>query len=401
MRYTTASAQELQELLKHQIVLLDGAGGTMIQRHKLAEADFRGEKFRDHGPLLQGNNDLLSLTRPDVVESIHREYLASGANILETNTFNANRISQADYALEARVQEINLAAVECARKTVEAFRHKHPEHPSFVAGAIGPTNRTASISPDVNDPGFRNVTFDDLAAAYGEAAAGLIAGGADLVMVETVFDSLNAKAAIYAVLELGERLGRPVPLMVSGTITDASGRTLSGQTPEAFWISVAHGRPLIAGFNCALGAEDLRPHLQALARAADTFISVHPNAGLPNAFGEYDETPAEMAATIRSFAEEGLVNIVGGCCGTTPDHVRALGDALHGMAPRKIQGQGAGSHLSGLEALALDEVTGFVNIGERTNVAGSARFRKLITEGDFETALDVARQQVAGGAQLV
>jgi 5-methyltetrahydrofolate--homocysteine methyltransferase len=391
----------LKRLIAERIAILDGATGTMVQAQNLGEADYRGSRFIDHGADLKGNADILNLTQPDLVAGLHRVYYDAGADIVETNTFNATAIAQADYDTQDLVYEINLEGARIARAVADAVTRQTPDRPRFVAGVIGPTNRTASISPDVNDPGFRNVTFDDLAAAYGEAAAGLIAGGADLVMVETVFDSLNAKAAIYAVLELGERLGRPVPLMVSGTITDASGRTLSGQTPEAFWISVAHGRPLIAGFNCALGAEDLRPHLQALARAADTFISVHPNAGLPNAFGEYDETPAEMAATIRSFAEEGLVNIVGGCCGTTPDHVRALGDALHGMAPRKIQGQGAGSHLSGLEALALDEVTGFVNIGERTNVAGSARFRKLITEGDFETALDVARQQVAGGAQLV
>jgi len=391
----------LRGLISDRIVILDGATGTMVQSQKLDEADYRGSRLADHGFDLKGNADILNLTQPDLVAGLHREYFEAGADIIETNTFNATAIAQADYGTEGLVHEINLEGARIARAVADALTAAAPERPKFVAGVMGPTNRTASISPDVNDPGFRNVSFDELAAAYGEAAAGLIAGGADFIMIETVFDTLNAKAAIYAVLALEESLGRSVPIMVSGTITDASGRTLSGQTPEAFWISIAHARPLIAGFNCALGAEDLRPHCQALARVAGTLLSVHPNAGLPNAFGEYDETPEEMAATIRSFADEGLVNIAGGCCGTTPDHVAALADALQGARPREIPKRRDGCRLSGLEALALDNVTGFVNVGERTNVAGSARFRKLITEGDYEAALDVARSQVNGGAQVV
>jgi 5-methyltetrahydrofolate--homocysteine methyltransferase len=398
---TAKRIDALRAAMAERILILDGATGTMIQASKLDEGDYRGPQFADHGHDLKGNADILNLTQPDLVAGLHREYFEAGADIIETNTFNATAIAQADYGTQDMIHEINFEGAAIARAAADAMTEKDPTRPRFVAGVMGPTNRTASISPDVNDPGFRNTSFDELAATYGEAAAGLVAGGADLIMIETVFDTLNAKAAIHAVLVLEESLGRPVPMMVSGTITDASGRTLSGQTPEAFWISINHGKPLVAGFNCALGAEDLRPHCQALSRVADTFVSVHPNAGLPNAFGEYDETPEEMAATIGSFAGEGLINIAGGCCGTTPDHVRALAAALDGAAPRDIPEPAKGSHLSGLEALHLDAVTGFVNVGERTNVAGSARFNKLIVEGDYEAALDVARAQVNGGAQVV
>ena len=400
----TAAAKRIDALraaMAERILILDGATGTMIQTQKLDEGDYRGPRFQNHGFDLKGNADILNLTQPDLVTGLHLEYFEAGADIVETNTFNATSIAQADYGTQDLIHEINREGAAIARAAADAMTEKDPARPKFVAGVMGPTNRTASISPDVNDPGFRNTSFDELAAAYAEAAAGLLAGGADLIMIETVFDTLNAKAAIYATLSLEESLGRPVPMMISGTITDASGRTLSGQTPEAFWISIAHAKPLVAGFNCALGAEDLRPHCQALSRAADTFVSVHPNAGLPNAFGEYDETPEEMAATIRSFADEGLINIAGGCCGTTPDHVRALAAALDGVAPRVIPTPAEGSLLSGLEALHLDDVTGFVNVGERTNVAGSARFNKLISEGEYEAALDIARAQVNGGAQVV
>ncbi|MBB6365710.1 5-methyltetrahydrofolate--homocysteine methyltransferase [Xanthomonas sacchari] len=338
--------------MSERILIIDGAMGTMIQRHGLQEADYRGERFAegydaqaehvhgpgcDHAPLghdLKGNNDLLLLTRPEVIAEIHRAYLDAGADLLETNTFNATAISQADYHLEHLVYELNKAGAQVARACCDAVEALTPDKPRFVIGVLGPTSRTASISPDVNDPGFRNTSFDELRATYREAIDGLIDGGADTLMVETIFDTLNAKAALYAIEEVFDARGGRLPVMISGTITDASGRTLSGQTAEAFYASVAHGRPLSVGLNCALGAKDLRPHVETLARIADGYVSAHPNAGLPNAFGEYDETPEEMAATLREFAESGLLNLVGGCCGTTPAHIRAIAEAVRGLPPR-------------------------------------------------------------------
>ncbi|XQA61196.1 homocysteine S-methyltransferase family protein [Xanthomonas sacchari] len=344
--------QKLLQALSERILIIDGAMGTMIQRHGLQEADYRGERFAegydaqaghvhgpgcDHAPQghdLKGNNDLLLLTRPEVIAEIHRAYLDAGADLLETNTFNATSISQADYHLEHLVYELNKAGAQVARACCDAVEALTPDKPRFVIGVLGPTSRTASISPDVNDPGFRNTSFDELRSTYREAIDGLIDGGADTLMVETIFDTLNAKAALYAIEEVFDARGGRLPVMISGTITDASGRTLSGQTAEAFYASVAHGRPLSVGLNCALGAKDLRPHVETLARIADGYVSAHPNAGLPNAFGEYDETPEEMAATLREFAESGLLNLVGGCCGTTPAHIRAIAEAVHGLPPR-------------------------------------------------------------------
>jgi 5-methyltetrahydrofolate--homocysteine methyltransferase len=397
----TGTRERLEALLAERILVLDGAMGTMIQRHGLTEADFRGPRFADWGRDLQGNNDLLTLTRPDIITAIHRDFLAAGADIVETNTFNSTGISQADYGMQGLVRELNEEGARLARSAADDWSARTPDKPRFVAGVLGPTNRTATMSPDVNDPGFRNVTFDDLVAAYGEAVDGLMAGGADILMVETSFDTLNAKAAIYAMLTRFETSGRALPIMVSGTITDASGRTLSGQTPEAFWVSIAHARPIAAGFNCAFGAKGLRPHVQDIARVATTHVSVHPNAGLPNAFGEYDESPEAMAAEIEEFAREGIVNLVGGCCGTTPAHVKALAEAVQGVAPRTIPETKPVCRLAGLEPLEIGGEAGFVNVGERTNVAGSALFAKLIREGDFDASLDVARQQVANGAQVI
>ncbi|MGD9386853.1 MAG: methionine synthase [Gammaproteobacteria bacterium] len=390
---------ELAELLRRRILLLDGATGTLMQARKLVEADFRGERFADHPADLKGNYDLLSLVRPDIVADVHRAYLDAGADIVETNTFSATSIAQADYGLEAVVAEMNYAAASIARECADAAAADG--RPRFVAGVLGPTNRTASISPDVTDPGKRNVRFDELVAAYREAALGLADGGADLIMVETVFDTLNARAALYALDTLFEEEGFRLPVMVSGTITDASGRTLSGQTVEAFWNSIRHVRPLVVGFNCALGAEQLRPHIEELSGLADTFVSVHPNAGLPNAFGGYDQDAATMAALIEEFAESGFVNVVGGCCGTGPEHIAALAGAIRGKTPRVPPRRPAACRLSGLEALNITGDSLFVNVGERTNVTGSARFRKLIEAGDYPGALEVARQQVENGAQVI
>ena len=365
-------ARTLLQALSERILVLDGAMGTMIQRHGLEEADYRGERFAggfdaaqaappaaampaspapaghvhgagcDHaapqGHDLKGNNDLLLLTRPDIIAGIHRAYLQAGADLIETNTFNATAVSQADYHLQHLVYELNKAGAQVARQACEAVEATTPGKPRFVVGVLGPTSRTASISPDVNDPGFRNTSFDELRATYAEAMDGLIDGGADTLMVETIFDTLNAKAALFAIEEVFERRGGRLPVMISGTITDASGRTLSGQTAEAFWTSLAHARPLSIGLNCALGAKDLRPHIETLARVADAYVSAHPNAGLPNAFGGYDETPEDMAEVLREFAESGLLNIVGGCCGTTPDHIRAIAAAVAGIAPRRPAG---------------------------------------------------------------
>ncbi len=391
----------LPELLRERILVLDGAMGTMIQTHALDEAAFRGERFRDHERDLRGCNDLLCITQPEIIRGIHAAYLDAGADIISTNTFNATRVAMGDYALEPYVEEMNREAARVARQAADAAEARDAERPRFVAGSLGPTNRTASLSPDVNDPGARNVTFDELAAAYAESARGLVAGGADLLLIETIFDTLNAKAGIFAVETLFEELGFRVPVMISGTITDASGRTLSGQTVGAFWNSVRHARPLTVGLNCALGARLLRPYLQELSRIADVPISAYPNAGLPNAFGGYDEPPAETSGVLGELAAEGALNIVGGCCGTTPDHVRAIARAVAGRQPRKVPSIERRTRLSGLEPLDIGPDTLFVNVGERTNVTGSRRFAKLILDGRFPEAVEVARQQVENGAQMI
>lgn len=337
--------------LQERILVLDGAMGTMIQRHRLDEADYRGERFRDWPRDLKGNNDLLTLTQPDIISAIHKQYLDAGADIIETNTFNSTRLAQSDYGLEAYARELNVAGAKIARAAADA--HATPDKPRFVAGAIGPTNRTASISPDVSDSGFRNVSFDQLKDGYREAAAGLIEGGCDLILIETVFDTLNAKAAVYAIEEIFADEGSRLPVMISGTITDLSGRNLSGQTAEAFWNSLKHARPLTIGLNCALGAEQMRAHVAELSRIADTHICAYPNAGLPNEFGEYDETAAMTAGHLREWAQSGLVNVVGGCCGTTPDHIAAIAQAVAGMQPRPISALPRMLRLSGLEPLNI------------------------------------------------
>ena len=393
--------ERLKRLLTGRIVFLDGAMGTMIQRRRLDEAGYRGERLRDHGHDLLGNNDILTLTRPDVVSDIHRAYLAAGADIIETNTFNSNSVSQADYATAALVPELNYRAARLARLAADEFARRDGGA-RFVAGALGPTNRMTSMSPDVNDPGYRSVSFDQLVAAYLEAARGLLLGGADLLLIETIFDTLNAKAAIYAALTLFEETGIELPLAISGTITDASGRLLSGQTTAAFWNSIRHARPLFVGLNCALGGRQLRPYIEELGAAAgDTCVCAYPNAGLPNAFGEYDETPAETAGILREYGESGLVNVVGGCCGTTPEHIRLLHAALAAHAPRRLTALPVKCRLAGLEPLNIDDDSLFVNVGERTNVTGSARFRKLIEANDYTAALEIARQQVSNGAQMI
>ena len=393
--------EEILSLLKERVLVLDGAMGTMIQRHSLTEADFRGDRFADHAHDLKGNNDLLLLTRPDVIQGIHEQYLAAGADILETNTFNATRLSQSDYKLEDIVYELNVAGAALARAACDKYTAQNPAKPRLVAGVIGPTSRTASISPDVNDPGARNVTFDELVTNYKEAANGLIDGGADILLIETVFDTLNAKAAVVAVEQVFTDRGRRWPVMISGTITDASGRTLSGQTAEAFWISLAHARPISMGLNCALGAKELRPHVETLSRICPTYISAHPNAGLPNAFGGYDETPEMLAEDIREWAVHGLVNIVGGCCGTSPDHIRAIANAVADVTPRQPADVPHRLRLSGLEPCEIGPESFFVNVGERTNVTGSRAFAKMILESRFDDALAVARQQVENGAQVI
>lgn len=400
MKKSPAFAQ-LEAILDKRIMVLDGAMGTMIQGYRLAEEDYRGTAYATSATDLKGNNDLLTLTKPDVIEKIHDDFLAAGADILETNTFNSTVIAQADYKLESAVYELNKQAAALARKVADRWTIKTPDKPRFVAGVLGPTNRTASISPDVNDPGYRNVTFDALVEAYDGALRGLMEGGAQIILIETVFDSLNCKAAIYAVLRYFDEVGVRHPVMVSGTITDASGRTLSGQTPEAFWASMSHVEPISIGFNCALGAKDLRPHVQAVSSIANTHVSVHPNAGLPNELGDYDDTPAYMAEQLGEFAASGLVNIVGGCCGTRPEHIAAIVEAVSKIRPRQIPDIEPVCRLSGLEPLYMDDVAGFVNVGERTNVAGSAKFKKLVMDGEYDTALDVAREQVLNGAQIV
>ncbi|HEU5358353.1 MAG TPA: methionine synthase, partial [Gemmatimonadales bacterium] len=398
---TSRRADHLFRVIRERILVLDGAMGTMLQRLGLTEGDFRGTRFRTHPTDLRGNNDLLTLTRPDAVRDVHAAYLAAGADILETNTFNSTSISQADYGLQAIVRELNEAGARLAREAADAAESRDPSRPRFVAGVLGPTSRTASLSPDVNDPGTRQVDFDQLVAAYREAAAGLLDGGSDLLLVETVFDTLNCKAALFAVEEEFAARGHRVPVMVSVTITDRSGRTLSGQAPEAFWTSIAHARPFSVGLNCALGPRELAPHLRELSRVSPAFVSIHPNAGLPNAFGGYDETPAAMASVIGDWAAQGLVNIVGGCCGTTPEHIAAIADAVRGRAPRRPPAIEPRLRLAGLEPFTLGPDTLFVNIGERANVTGSRRFARLIEAGDYAAGLEVARQQVASGAQML
>jgi 5-methyltetrahydrofolate--homocysteine methyltransferase len=403
-------SDELRQLLAQRLLILDGAMGTMVQRHSLTEADYRGARFAGHAHDLKGNNDLLVLTRPDVIGGIHAEYLEAGADILETCTFNSTAVSQADYKLEALVYELNFEGAKLARGLCDQATAKTPSKPRFVAGVLGPTSRTCSLSPDVNDPGYRNVTFDQLVTDYTEAIRGLVDGGADILLVETIFDTLNAKAALFAIEQFFDKVGRRWPVMISGTITDASGRTLSGQTAEAFWNSLRHVRPLSFGLNCALGAKDLRQYVEELSRVCDCYVSAHPNAGLPNAFGGYDETPEMLADEIGDWAKSGIVNIVGGCCGTSPDHIRAIANAVANAAPRSRAPTGIPFghttadfqlRLSGLEPCNIGPDSLFVNIGERTNVTGSRAFAKMIIEERYDDALRVARQQVENGAQVV
>lgn len=391
----------LLEISKERILVLDGAMGTMIQRYGLREEDYRGHLFKNHDHDLKGNNDLLSLTKPDVIKEIHMAYLEAGADIIETNTFNGTQISQSDYGLSHYAYEINKVSAEIAKKAAQEYTLQNPEKPRFVAGAIGPTNKTASLSPDVNNPGFRAVSFDDLVVNYKEQAAGLLDGGADILLVETVFDTLNCKAAIFAISELFEERNTEVPVMISGTITDASGRTLSGQTAEAFYISVKHASLFSIGLNCALGAKELRPHLFDLSQMADCLISAYPNAGLPNELGGYDQSPEEMKAYIKEFVSSGLVNIVGGCCGTTPDHIACMAEAVKDMKPRALPHKKAVTMFSGLEPLIMRDDLNFINIGERTNVTGSRQFAKLIVSGQYTKAMEVAAQQVENGAQII
>ena len=392
---------QLRELLARRILMLDGAMGTMIQRYKLSEADFRGARFADHPVDVRGNNDLLSLTRPDVVREIHNAYLDAGADLIETNTFGATSIAQHDYGLAHVAYDINLEAAKIAKSACAEY--STADKPRFAVGALGPTPKTASISPDVNDPGARNVTFDELVTSYGEQARGLLDGGVDLLIVETIFDTLNAKAALFAIDAEFERRGARVPLMISGTVTDASGRILSGQTVEAFWNSVRHAKPLTVGLNCALGAALMRPYIEELATLADTFISVYPNAGLPNPMCEtgFDETADVTSRLLREFAEAGFVNIAGGCCGTTPDHIRATALALEGLPPRVVPDAAPAMRLSGLEPVTINDESLFVNVGERTNVTGSKAFARLILNEQYEDAVAVARQQVESGAQII
>ncbi|RVU19701.1 methionine synthase [Methylobacterium oryzihabitans] len=390
----------LRRRAAEKILVLDGAMGTVIQRLGLGEADFRGARFRDHGHDQKGNNDLLILTQPDAIRQIHLDYFLAGADVVETNTFSGTTIAQADYGMEPVVRELNREGARLAREAAR-LAEKQDGRRRFVAGAIGPTNRTLSISPDVNNPGYRAVTFDGVRAAYAEQVRGLIEGGAELILIETVFDTLNAKAAVAATWQVFDETGLRLPIMISGTITDLSGRTLSGQTPTAFWHSLRHAEPLTFGLNCALGAREMRAHISELSRVCDTLVCAYPNAGLPNEFGLYDESPEAMAALVGEFAESGLVNMVGGCCGTTPDHIRAIAGAVAGKAPRRVPEVPRLMRLSGLEPFTLAKEIPFVNVGERTNVTGSARFRKLITNGDYAAALDVARDQVAAGAQVI
>jgi 5-methyltetrahydrofolate--homocysteine methyltransferase len=396
-----AHSAKLASLLGGRILLLDGAMGTMIQRARLAEEDYRGVRFHEWAKELRGNNDLLSITQPQLIHDIHAQYLQAGADIIETNTFNSTSVALADYGMQGLAREFNVAAAQVATDAVRQWEAKHPGQPRFVAGVLGPTNKTASISPDVNDPGFRAITFDELVLAYREALEGLLEGGVDLILVETIFDTLNAKAALFAIESTFEARGEALPVIVSGTITDASGRTLSGQTAEAFYNSVRHTRPLAVGLNCALGAKELRAYVEELSALAETFVSCHPNAGLPNAFGEYDDTPESMARQMGEWARSGWLNIAGGCCGTTPEHIRAMADTLRPIPPRALAIKAPALRLAGLEPFNVDERSLFVNVGERTNVTGSKAFARLVLAGDYAGALAVARQQVENGAQVI
>jgi 5-methyltetrahydrofolate--homocysteine methyltransferase len=397
----TPQYQELKDILCKRIMVIDGAMGTMIQRYKLSEEDFRGERFKDFHADIKGNNEILSLTRPDIIASIHKEYLDAGADIIETNTFSANTVSQADYDLEDICYELNFESAKLAAKAVAEKNLETPDKRRFVAGALGPTTKLASMSPDVNNPGFRALGFDDLVKAYGEQTRGLIDGGVDILLIETITDTLNCKAALFAIDQIFEERGESLPIMISGTITDQSGRTLSGQTVEAFWISVSHMPLLSVGLNCALGAEEMRPHIEELSRISDCFISAYPNAGLPNEMGEYDQDPHEMGDHMHDFALSGFVNIVGGCCGTTPEHIKEMVETVSKIAPRPLVEQPNYTMLSGMEPLVFRPELNFVNVGERTNVTGSKKFEKLIKKKDYNTALEVALQQVEGGAQIL
>ena len=387
--------------LGSRIMILDGAMGTMIQQYKLSEADFRSERFAAHGKDVKGNNELLSLTRPDIILAIHKEYLAAGCDVIETNTFGATTIAQGDYDLSELAYEQNLESARLARVACDAY--STPERPRFVAGALGPQPKTASISPDVNDPGARNVTFDELRVAYTEQLNGLLDGGVDLILIETIFDTLNAKAAIFAVEEVFEARSERLPVMISGTVTDASGRILSGQTVEAFWNSVRHARPITIGLNCALGAALMRPYIAELAKICDTYVCVYPNAGLPNPMSDtgFDETPADTSALLEEFARAGLVNMAGGCCGTTPEHIQAIAEKVQALPIRVVPEIAVKTRLSGLEALNIDDESLFVNVGERANVTGSKAFARLIREEKYDEAVAVARQQVENGAQII
>src|SRR5689334_16875020 len=396
----TKAEENLRRVARERILVLDGAMGTMIQELKLDEEGYRGARFDAWNREVRGNNDLLILTQPEAIRTIHLAYYRAGADIVSTNTFSSTAIAQADYGMQDIAYELNLEGARLARAAAD-LAQAEDNRPRFVAGAIGPTNRTASISPDVSNPGFRAITFDQLRAAYGEQVKGLIDGGADLLLIETIFDTLNAKAAICAIMDATETRGVRLPVMISGTITDLSGRTLSGQTPSAFWNSVSHAQPFSVGLNCALGAKEMRAHIAEIGRVANTFVCAYPNAGLPNEFGRYDESPEFMGELLGEFASAGLVNIIGGCCGTTPDHIRAIAEAVKDKAPRKIPEIPQRLRLSGLEPFELTPEIPFVNVGERTNVTGSAKFRKLIKENDLTAALAVARDQVENGAQVI
>lgn len=391
----------VRQAIKERILILDGAMGTMIQRHKLSEEDYRGDRFSEYHMDIQGNNELLSLTQPQIIAEIHQQYFDAGADIVETNTFSANSISQADYDMAALAYEMNVESAKIAKEVAEIYTLANPSKPRYVAGALGPTNRTASLSPDINNPGYRAVTFDDLKESYYEQAKALADGGVDIYLVETIFDTLNAKAALYAIQEVLEEIDRDIPIMISGTITDASGRTLSGQTTEAFWISVKHAKPLTIGLNCALGAKELRPYLKELSDIANCYVSAYPNAGLPNELGEYDQNPEEMASLIRDFLAHNMVNLIGGCCGTTPEHIQAMATAASDFEPRPIPYIRPLSQYAGLEPLIVRDDLNFINIGERTNVTGSRKFARLIKSGEYTEALTVAQQQVDGGAQII
>ncbi|MCB0355696.1 MAG: homocysteine S-methyltransferase family protein, partial [Bdellovibrionales bacterium] len=401
----TAVGLRLREILQQRIVFLDGAMGTMIQKHKFSEEDFRGDKFKKHSHDLKGNSDVLNLTQPHAIKSIHKKYLEAGSDIIETNTFNGTWVSQADYALEPYVREMNLAAVKLAREAVDEFVKAHPDRECFVAGSIGPTNRTASISPKVEDPSYRNINFDQLVDAYYEQAKALVDGGVDILFPETTFDTLNLKAALFAIEKLFDELEKRLPVMISVTVSDKSGRTLSGQTMEAFWYSVRHIHPLSVGLNCALGAESLRPFMQELSEISEVYASCYPNAGLPNPLSEtgYDETPEATANALLDYAEAGYLNLVGGCCGTTPEHIKAIVDKVKDKAPRLRKSPTPFTKVSGLEPLKMSAQgeRSFIMVGERTNVTGSPKFANLIKLNNFEEAIQVARQQVENGANII